>query len=99
MGFQGDVSGAGAGAETTCYTFSVTSPNTAKKPVGYAPHPDDLDEVRASSEAAERGEFLSEEETAEMMRDLLPRHGLRADPRCDYDRATGSDRIACRCPA
>jgi hypothetical protein len=51
--------------------FTVTPTNTAKKPVAYMPHPDDLDEVRASSEAAERGEFLSEAETAEMMRDLL----------------------------
>jgi len=40
-------------------------------PTEYAPHPDDADDVRAASDAADRKELLSEEETTAMMRELL----------------------------
>jgi hypothetical protein len=53
----------------------VPPPTPATKPSddgpAVGPHPDDADEVREASEAADRGEFLSPEETAAMMAELL----------------------------
>jgi len=37
----------------------------------FVPHPDDVAELRASVEAVERGELLSEEESAAYLRSLL----------------------------
>lgn len=52
-------------------TLQTVPTEPAKKPAQYAPHPDDEDDVRAASDAADRKELLSEEETAAMMRELL----------------------------
>ena len=40
-------------------------------PRAFVPHPDDVAELRASVEEVERGELLSEEESAAYLRSLL----------------------------
>jgi hypothetical protein len=58
------------------YTWSMSGPSSKPKrkppqPRTFVPHPDDQAEVRAGLEEAERGEFLSEEESAEYLRSLI----------------------------
>jgi hypothetical protein len=51
----------------------MSGPTTKKEPreVVWVPHPDDLEEVRAGLEEAERGDVLSVEESAAYLQALL----------------------------
>lgn len=56
------------------YTEGVSEPRRKPKEGHLVPHPDDEAEVRAGLEEAERGDVLSERESADYMRGLLAEH-------------------------
>ena len=69
-------SGAMARRPRGAYTTPMAGPSSrpvqgAPKEGAFAPHPDDEADVRAGLEEAERGELLSEEESAAYVRALI----------------------------
>jgi hypothetical protein len=49
----------------------MVGPSTKPKEKPFVPHPDDAADVRAGLDEAERGDVLSDEESAEYIRSLV----------------------------